>query len=80
MRVSGILAWEVVPARHSKYVYMVAGAVSGGIMFAFSQSWFMALSWDMLGVFLSWAVVQTAEPVGAFIVSLIVDPFRFFRD
>lgn len=42
-----ILFREIVPERHAKYVYAVAGAIVGATAFVLSQSWGWAVFYDI---------------------------------
>ena len=76
MKVFDILFWDVVPAQHAKYVYMMAGATLGGIVFALSQSWVAAIQWDLTGVFVCWGCFKIADPL----LTAATNAFRFFFD
>jgi hypothetical protein len=73
MKVYDILFWEIIPARHAKYVYMMAGAFDGGVIFAVSESWGWAIFCDIATAFTCWAALKIAEP-------LVASAFRFLFD
>jgi len=72
--INDLLAWKVVPSDRDKYVYIMAGAIVGGVVFGLSQSWWSAIVWDAMTVALCWFLIRFSGPIGAF----IMHPFRFF--
>jgi len=59
MKVHDFLFKEIVPDSHAKYVYMLAGASIGGVVFALSQSWGWAILYDIGTALVCWAVFST---------------------
>ena len=51
-----VLFREIVPDKHAKYVYMMAGATIGGVVFALSQSWGWAITYDILTALVCWGM------------------------
>lgn len=68
MTLSGFLFREIIPDRHAKYVYMMAGAVVGGIVFALSQSWTWAIFYDVTTAFACFGVPRALH----FLLRLII--------
>jgi hypothetical protein len=56
MKLRDFLFMEVIPDRHAKHVYVVAGATVGGFVFAVTQSWAIAITYDILTALACWSV------------------------
>jgi hypothetical protein len=67
--IDNFLGWEIVPHKWDKYVYAFAGALVGGVVFGLTGSWLRAIQWDIFTVFVAWAVVKIAAPLGGWIAS-----------
>ncbi len=63
---------DIIAPEHTKYVYVTAGAIVGGIMFGMTGSWALAITWDILAVVSVWLGVRMAEWIGLCIVELLL--------
>ena len=62
---------DIIAPEHAKYVYATAGAIIGGIMFGYTGSWSLAITWDIIGTVSTWLGVRFAEEFGGWILKLV---------
>jgi hypothetical protein len=66
-----ILNRDIIAPEHTKYVYITAGAIVGGVMFGMTGSWALAITWDIIAVVTVWLGVKFAEAVGGYVLEFL---------
>lgn len=59
---------DIIAPEHTKYVYTTAGAIVGGVMFGYTGSWSVAITWDIIAVIAVWLGVKFAEEFGGYLL------------
>lgn len=63
---------DVIPPAWMKYAILVASSICGGVAYATSGSWLVAIGCDLFSMSVLWIVTKAAEPMGRFVVKLVL--------